>query len=258
MRVKYWESADCDVTKVSRFTPPVWSRCLGPFYKCNKAESKTHMKETEGKYFFFLILRHPYTVCKKNKKSDVCELSQRASARSGPVSCWRTGNVPLKLNDSSWTSLSHAEGESLFEICSSLPNARKHFPSSSERLRRAWAEEFQRSAPTSRISFPHSTFTPSALASYRSAPLPGVLSAVCSPELFTSVIMDSGPDLSFPCCRPAGVSFRITNPHLAWEIWEWMFVLDLALVGWNRPRELDPPAAAFWKKWKLGILQRAC
>lgn len=105
--------------------------------------------------------------------------------------------------------------EPLFVICSSRLNACKHFPSDGERLRRAWAEEFHRRAPlhsgTISSSSPSSTLTPSAFTSYRSARLPGVLSAVCSPDLFTSLIMDSGPDLSFPCRRPAGVSFRITT-----------------------------------------------
>lgn len=179
--MKYWKSAHCDVTKVSRFTPLVWSHCLGLFVN----------SETSP------------TVCKK--RGVACELSQRASTR-GPVSCCRTGNVPLKWKDASWTSLSNAKGS---HISRSAPRGRTHantFPPTVKtppRVGRGISEKDPQ-PPHLVFSFYLHPFS-FRFISQRSTP------GVCSRDLFTSLIMDSGPDLSFPCRRPAGVSFRITT-----------------------------------------------
>lgn len=215
--------------------PPVWSRCLGPFYKRSKAESKTQMKETEGKYFF----SHFQTSIYKRKKRVLYASFHKGRAQEVDLcpAGW-TGNVPSKLKDASWTPLSHADGRRFSRFAPRGPNASKHFPSSGEGLRRAWAEEFQRSAP--RPHLPHLLFSfylqPFSVGfiSQRSTPGSIIRRLQPWPLYFFNNGFWSRSEFSLPStCRCVVPD---NNPHLAWEIWEWMFVLDLALVGWNRPR----------------------
>lgn len=195
---------------------------------------------------FFSSLKHQilHGCCTNlQKKCVVHKLSHRASI-SGHMSCWRTRNASIKLKDDSWTSLSLSlsrQRGSFFKIRSLWQNTRKHFASIGERLQQgsAWAEEFQGSvsppwALTSYLS------CGSIIRCLQSWPLHFFNNGFWSKSEFSllSTCLHVAPD---------------NNPHLAWEIWKGMFVLDLALVGWNRRRARSSSTAVFLQKWKVRV-----